>query len=184
RAAAAPVRRGARSRPARASARGRPRTAARGRRRRRRVTSRPTSSSARRTGAGPAPRGDGGGMHADSHEQRSAPPAARGGRRVLLAVSGGIAAYKAPELVRALVRSGFTVRCALTAAATRFVAPLALQTVSGHAVRTDLFDAEQEGAIDHITLADAADLVVVAPATAHLLARLAHGLADDLEIGR
>jgi phosphopantothenoylcysteine decarboxylase / phosphopantothenate---cysteine ligase len=104
----------------------------------------------------------------------------RAGRHVLLAVSGGIAAYKAPELVRALVREGITVRCALTRAATAFVAPLALQTVSGHAVRTELFDAEQEGSIDHIALADQADLVVVAPATANLLAKLAHGLADDL----
>lgn len=101
-------------------------------------------------------------------------------RRVLLAVSGGIAAYKTPELVRALVREGASVRCALTAAAARFVSPLALQTVSGHAVRSDLFDAEQEGAIDHIALADETDLVVVAPATANLLAKLAHGLADDL----
>ncbi|MEB2343657.1 MAG: bifunctional phosphopantothenoylcysteine decarboxylase/phosphopantothenate--cysteine ligase CoaBC [Deltaproteobacteria bacterium] len=101
-------------------------------------------------------------------------------RRVLLAVSGGIAAYKTPELVRALVREGASVRCALTAAAARFVSPLALQTVSGHAVRSDLFDAEQEGAIDHIALADETDLVVVAPATANLLAKLAHGLAGDL----
>jgi phosphopantothenoylcysteine decarboxylase/phosphopantothenate--cysteine ligase len=104
----------------------------------------------------------------------------RGQRQVLLAVSGGIAAFKAPELVRALVRDGVSVRCALTPAAARFVAPLALQTVSGHAVRTDLFDPEQEGAIDHIALADWADLVVVAPATADLLAKLAHGIADDL----
>lgn len=103
-----------------------------------------------------------------------------GTRQVLLAVSGGIAAYKAPELVRALVRGGASVRCALTRAAGQFVAPLALQTVSGHAVRTALFDPEQEGAIDHIALADWADLVVVAPATADLLAKLAHGLADDL----
>jgi phosphopantothenoylcysteine decarboxylase/phosphopantothenate--cysteine ligase len=110
----------------------------------------------------------------------SAPAAERGGRHVLLAVSGGIAAYKAPELVRALVREGLRVRCALTRAATAFVAPLALQTVSGHRVRTELFDVEQEGAIDHIALADQADLVVVAPATADLLAKLAHGLADDL----
>lgn len=107
-------------------------------------------------------------------------PAGRAGGRVLLAVSGGIAAYKAPELVRALVRDGIAVRCALSRAAAHFVAPLALQTVSGHAVRTDLFDPEQEGAIDHVALADWADLVVVAPATADLLARLAHGLADDL----
>ncbi|MCU0668699.1 MAG: bifunctional phosphopantothenoylcysteine decarboxylase/phosphopantothenate--cysteine ligase CoaBC [Myxococcota bacterium] len=101
-------------------------------------------------------------------------------RRVLLAVSGGIAAYKAPELVRALVRQGQTVRCALTRNAARFVTPLVLQTVSGHAVRTDLFDAEQEGEIDHIALADWAELVVVAPATADLLAKLAHGIADEL----
>ena len=81
-------------------------------------------------------------------------------RRVLLAVSGGIAAYKAPELVRALVRQGQTVRCALTRNAARFVTPLVLQTVSGHTVRTDLFDAEQEGEIDHIALADWAELLV------------------------
>jgi phosphopantothenoylcysteine decarboxylase/phosphopantothenate--cysteine ligase len=105
---------------------------------------------------------------------------AHGTRRVLLAVSGGIAAYKAPELVRALVRGGASVRCALTRAAGHFVAPLALQTVSAHAVRTELFDPEQEGAIDHVALADWADLVVVAPATADLLAKMAHGLADDL----
>jgi phosphopantothenoylcysteine decarboxylase/phosphopantothenate--cysteine ligase len=95
-------------------------------------------------------------------------------------ISGGIAAYKSPELVRSLVRAGLTVRCVLTRSATQFVAPLALQTVSGHAVRTELFDAEQEGAIDHIALADWADLVLVAPATADLLAKMSHGLADDL----
>jgi len=118
-------------------------------------------------------------MPADEQHGRSA-PAGRARRQVLLAVSGGIAAYKAPELVRALLRDGVSVRCALTPAAARFVAPLALQTVSGHAVRTELFDPEQEGAIDHIALADWADLVVLAPATANLLAKLTHGLADDL----
>ncbi len=101
-------------------------------------------------------------------------------RRVLLIVSGGIAAYKAPELVRALRAAGHEVRCVLTAAAERFVAPLSLQTVSGQRVRTALFDAEQEGEIDHIALADTAELVLVAPATADLLAKMAHGLADDL----
>ena len=101
-------------------------------------------------------------------------------RRVLIAVTGGIAAYKVPELVRILVRAGHTVRCAMTRNAAQFVAPLALQTVSGQAVRTELFDREQEGAIDHIALADWADLVIVAPATADSLAKLAHGLADDL----
>lgn len=101
-------------------------------------------------------------------------------RRILVAVSGGIAAYKTPELVRALVREGHAVRCALTRNAARFVTPLVLQTVSGHPVRTDLFDAEQEGEIDHIALADWAEAVVIAPATADLLAKLAHGVADDL----
>ena len=101
-------------------------------------------------------------------------------RRVLVAVTGGIAAYKIPELVRALVRAGCSVRCAMTAHAAHFVAPLALQTVSGESVRTELFDREQEGRIDHIALADWAELVVVAPATANALAKLAGGLADDL----
>ncbi len=101
-------------------------------------------------------------------------------RRILLAVTGGIAAYKAPELVRVLGRAGHAVRCVMTRAAARFVSPLALQTVSGHAVRRELFDAAEEGQIDHIALADWADLVVVAPATAHSLARFASGLADDL----
>jgi len=101
-------------------------------------------------------------------------------RRVLVAVTGGIAAYKVPELVRALVRAGCAVRCATTASAAHFVAPLVLQTLSGESVRTDLFDREQEGQIDHIALADWAELVVVAPATANLLAKFANGLADDL----
>lgn len=101
-------------------------------------------------------------------------------RRVLVAVTGGIAAYKVPELVRALRRAGCAVRCAMTASAGQFVAPLVLQTLSGESVRTDLFEREQEGQIDHIALADWAELVVVAPATANLLAKLASGLADDL----
>lgn len=101
-------------------------------------------------------------------------------RRILLAVTGGIAAYKAPELVRTLRRAGNAVRCAMTPNAVQFVAPLTLQAVSGQAVRTQLFDPVEEGGIDHIALADWADLVVVAPATANILAKLAHGLADDL----
>lgn len=102
------------------------------------------------------------------------------GRRVLLAVSGGIAAYKVPELVRGLRKAGYRVRCALTREAAQFVAPLALQTVSGESVRTELFDREQEGEIDHIGLADWAEVVVLAPATANLLSKMAAGLADDL----
>jgi phosphopantothenoylcysteine decarboxylase/phosphopantothenate--cysteine ligase len=101
-------------------------------------------------------------------------------RRILVAVGGGIAAYKAPELVRALRRAGQKVRCVLTPAAQRFVTPLVLQTVSGEPVRSELFDPLEEGRIDHITLADWAELVVVAPATADLLARMRHGIADDL----
>lgn len=101
-------------------------------------------------------------------------------RRILLVISGGIAAYKTPELVRALVRDGHSVRCVLTDAAKQFVAPLALQAVSGNAVRAALFDPGEEGAIGHVELADWAELVVVAPATADLLAKMAHGLADDL----
>ena len=84
-------------------------------------------------------------------------------RRILLAISGGIAAYKTPELVRALRRAGHEVRCVLTPEAARFVSPLSLQAVSGESVRQDLFDPSEEGEIDHIRLADGADLVVVAP---------------------
>ena len=101
-------------------------------------------------------------------------------RRILLAISGGIAAYKTPELVRALRGAGHEVRCALTPEAERFVAPLSLQAVSGETVRRDLFDPGEEGEIDHIGLADWADLVLVAPCTANLMAKMAHGLADDL----
>jgi phosphopantothenoylcysteine decarboxylase/phosphopantothenate--cysteine ligase len=101
-------------------------------------------------------------------------------RRILLAISGGIAAYKTPELVRVLRRAGHEVRCALTPEAVRFVSPLSLQAVSGESVRRDLFDPGEEGEIDHIGLADWADLLLVAPCTANLMAKMAHGLADDL----
>ena len=101
-------------------------------------------------------------------------------RRVLLAATGGIAAYKTPELVRVLRRAGHAVRCALTPEATRFVSPLVLQTLSGESVRSNLFDPGEESEIDHIGLADWAELVIVAPATANTLAKLCHGLADDL----
>lgn len=101
-------------------------------------------------------------------------------RRVLLGISGGIAAYKAPELVRRLRDEGFEVRCALTAAAERFVSPLALEVVSGHAVyRREWLDANGSGEELHIAAAAWADLLCLAPATANLLAHLAGGLADD-----
>lgn len=101
-------------------------------------------------------------------------------RRVLLALSGGIAAYKVPELVRQLQRQGCEVRCIATPAALEFVTPLVLQSLTGLPVRARLFDPSEEGEIDHIALADRAELMLVAPATAHTLARMAHGLADDL----
>ena len=83
--------------------------------------------------------------------------------RILVTVSGGIAAYKVPELVRQLQRQGHEVRCAATPAALRFVSPLALQALTGETVRSALFDPSEEGEIDHIRLADWADLVIVAP---------------------
>jgi phosphopantothenoylcysteine decarboxylase/phosphopantothenate--cysteine ligase len=101
-------------------------------------------------------------------------------RRVLLGVGGGIAAYKAPELVRRLRDAGCEVRCALTRAAASFAAPLALEVVSGHPVyREDYLEPGVGGEERHIVAAAWADALVVAPATAHLLARLALGLADD-----
>lgn len=101
-------------------------------------------------------------------------------RRIVLAVTGGIAAYKTPDLVRQLKKAGHEVRCAMTRSAGEFVTPLVLQTLSGETVRTNLFDPAEEGEIDHIGLADWAELVIVAPATADLMARMVHGRADDL----
>lgn len=103
-----------------------------------------------------------------------------GSLKILLGVSGGIAAYKIPELVRRLVEGGAVVQVVMTAAAASFVTPLTLQAVSGRAVRTELLAPEAEAGMDHIALARWADVILLAPATAHLLARLAHGFADDL----
>ena len=101
-------------------------------------------------------------------------------RNVLLGVSGGIAAYKSAELVRQLQELGATVRVIMTRGAQEFITPLTLQALSGHPVHTDLLDAEAEQGMGHIELARWADLLLVAPATADLLARLAAGRADDL----
>ena len=100
--------------------------------------------------------------------------------RVLLIVSGGIAAYKAPEIVRALVKDGKQVQVVTTPAAAAFVTELSLATVSGRPVRTTLLDAAAEGSVGHIELADWPDLVLVAPSTADLMARAAAGMANDL----
>lgn len=101
-------------------------------------------------------------------------------RQICVVVTGGIAAYKAPELVRQLRTAGALVRVVMTAAARQFVTPLTFQAVSGLPVHCDLLDAGAESAMGHIELARWAELVVVAPASADFLARLAHGLADDL----
>jgi phosphopantothenoylcysteine decarboxylase/phosphopantothenate--cysteine ligase len=101
------------------------------------------------------------------------------GKKVALGVGGGIAVYKACELLRELGRAGAEVRVAMTKAAQRFVGPLTFQNLSGHAVLTDLMDPAQELTFGHIELARWADLFVLAPATADLLARMRAGLADD-----
>jgi phosphopantothenoylcysteine decarboxylase/phosphopantothenate--cysteine ligase len=102
------------------------------------------------------------------------------GKRVVLGVTGGIAAYKAAELCRLLDKGGATVRVVMTQAATEFVGPLTFQALSGAPVARTLFDLQEEARIGHIRLADEADLIVVAPATADAIARMAGGLADDL----
>lgn len=101
-------------------------------------------------------------------------------QRVLLCVSGGIAAYKAAELVRRLRDAGARVQVAMTENAQRFVGAQTFQALSGLPVRTSLWDAHAEAAMGHLELAHWAQQIVVAPATANTLARLAHGLADDL----
>lgn len=102
------------------------------------------------------------------------------GRNILVGVSGGIAAYKTPELVRRLRDCGAIVRVVMTTGAKAFITPLTLQAVSGHVVNDDLLDPAAEAAMGHIELAKWANLILVAPASANTLARLAHGLADDL----
>ena len=101
-------------------------------------------------------------------------------RRVLLVIGGGIAAYKALELIRTLRKRGLAVRCVLTAAAQQFVTALSAGSLSGDTVYTDLFSLTDEAAMGHIELSRDADLLVVAPATADLLAKMANGLAGDL----
>src|SRR5882672_9529900 len=110
---------------------------------------------------------------------RSAAPAVDT-RRVVLIIGGGIAAYKALDLIRRLRERGYGVRCVLTAAAQQFVTPLAASALAGEPAFTDLFDPRSELDVGHIRLAREADLIVVAPATADLMAKMAGGHADDL----
>ncbi|HRF45568.1 MAG TPA: bifunctional phosphopantothenoylcysteine decarboxylase/phosphopantothenate--cysteine ligase CoaBC [Candidatus Competibacteraceae bacterium] len=100
--------------------------------------------------------------------------------RILLGITGGIAAYKSVDLTRRLHEAGAEIQVAMTPAATAFVAPLTFQAVSGRPVRTELLDMNAEAGMGHIELARWADLILIAPATADFLARLAHGMADDL----
>src|SRR3984957_11060976 len=101
-------------------------------------------------------------------------------KTIVLGVSGGIAAYKSAELVRLLVNAGANVRVMMTRNATQFITPLTLQTLSSNPVATDTFSLTQESEIGHIRLADSADAIVIAPATADFIAKAAVGIADDI----
>src|SRR5712664_2649039 len=102
------------------------------------------------------------------------------GKTIVIGVTGGIAAYKAAELVRLLVTDGAKVRVMMTRNATEFITPLTLQALSLNPVATDTFSLTQESEIGHIRLADSADAIVIAPATANLIAKAAAGIADDI----
>ena len=114
---------------------------------------------------------------------RTEPPAdldPLAGRRILVAISGSIAAYKSATLVRLLVKAGADVKVVMTPAAAEFITPLTLQALSGKPVYTDMWDALVPDSMAHIALSRGSDAIVVAPATADFIAKLAHGLADDL----
>jgi phosphopantothenoylcysteine decarboxylase/phosphopantothenate--cysteine ligase len=102
------------------------------------------------------------------------------GKRILLIVGGGIAAYKSCELIRLLRKGGYTVRCVLTAGGAHFVTPMTLAALSEQPIHTSLWDLKDEAEMGHIQLSREADLVVIAPATADLMAKMAVGIADDL----
>ena len=116
----------------------------------------------------------------DDNDAMTPLPAPRPLRRIVLGLTGGIAAYKAAELTRLLVKEGIVVDVVMTAGATRFIAPMTLQALSGHPVLTDLWESGAANAMGHIDLSRGADAVVVAPASADFIAKLANGHADDL----
>src|SRR5476651_2221441 len=101
-------------------------------------------------------------------------------KRILLGMTGSIAAYKSADLVRRLREAGAEVRVVMTENAKRFITPLTMQAVSGFPVHDELFDLQAEAAMGHIELARWADLILIAPASADFIARLVHGHADDL----
>jgi phosphopantothenoylcysteine decarboxylase/phosphopantothenate--cysteine ligase len=117
---------------------------------------------------------------ADAPQNVCLPAAPATGKRIVLGVSGGVAAYKAAELARSLQRAGATVRVVMTEAATHFVGTASFQALTGEPVITDQWDQRIANGMAHIELSRAADLLLIAPATADLMAKLAHGLADDL----
>jgi phosphopantothenoylcysteine decarboxylase/phosphopantothenate--cysteine ligase len=102
------------------------------------------------------------------------------GKRILLGITGGIAAYKAAELTRLLVKAGADVRVAMTEAATHFIGTATMQALSGQPVWTDLWDSRVSDAMGHIELSRDRDLILIAPASADFMAKLAHGYADEL----
>jgi phosphopantothenoylcysteine decarboxylase / phosphopantothenate---cysteine ligase len=102
------------------------------------------------------------------------------GKRILLIISGGIAAYKTCELIRLFRRADMSVRCVLTEAGAKFVTPMTLAALSEQPVVDTLWDLERESKIGHIALSRDADLIVIAPATANIMAKMAAGIADDL----
>ena len=116
----------------------------------------------------------------DAENEGGAVAAALGGKRVLLVIAGGIAAYKCLDLIRRLRENGAQVRCILTRAGAEFVTPLSVETLAGEAVFTDTLALTAESEIAHIRLGQEADIAVVAPATADIMAKMAHGIADDL----
>lgn len=110
----------------------------------------------------------------------AAPPRDLEGREVLVGVSGGIAAYKSADLVSKLVQRGAGVTVAMTRSARRFVTPLTFQALSGRPVLTSLWADEQPGDVQHISLTGRADLIIIAPATANIIGKIAAGIADDV----
>ena len=100
-------------------------------------------------------------------------------REIILGVSGGIAAYKSVELLREMTKKGANVHVVMTKNAQQFVTPLTFQTLSGNPVLCDMFRLLEDSKIGHMTLADIADLMVIAPATANILGKIANGIADD-----
>jgi phosphopantothenoylcysteine decarboxylase len=118
-------------------------------------------------------------MSLDSNNADATPPVLKG-REVVVGVCGGIAAYKVADVVSKLVQLGAGVTVCMTAEAQRFVTPLTFQALSGRPVRTDIFDLTDSSDPQHIGLTERADLMLIAPATTNVIAKIAHGLTDDL----